>query len=398
LCQQCTKNDTLFVAFAGHGLKFDNIEDSFFCPWDAKPFDDEINTLISLNAVYREMEKSFAKATVLVVDACRDDPVNRRGGRKRGIDGESAPRPPKNVAVFFSCAQNQGAHERDDLKHGLFFHCLLQGLQGDSTDSDGDITLDRLAADVKKAVVQKTRDLKLSPQHPVFIAPEKESIVLVSADSKERVQQNVNAFTLRQQADRYLNETKYDLAIETYTKLLRLRPKDSHAFLNRGLAYSEKGDTTKAIEDYTRAIGADPEFSDAYKRRGDAYSDVEENDRAIADYTKSLSLVKDSDTYRNRGLIYHRKAEYQDAVRDYDSAIKLNPQDGDSYKARGNSRLKLREYEKAVADYSKAIEIDADDAQAYYNRGVARQRLGESESAKRDFDKAYDLDPKLRDR
>src|SRR5206468_767233 len=85
LLGQFRKGDTLIVAFAGHGLKFDGGQDAYFCPQDGKPFQDEAATLVSLGQVYRRLDRAFQGNKVLLVDACRNDPQSR--GAARGLDG-----------------------------------------------------------------------------------------------------------------------------------------------------------------------------------------------------------------------------------------------------------------------------------------------------------------------
>jgi tetratricopeptide (TPR) repeat protein len=47
----------------------------------------------------------------------------------------------------------------------------------------------------------------------------------------------------------------------------------------------------RAIADYTEALRLDPKYTFAYYNRGDAYRYNGDLDRAIADYTEALRLV-----------------------------------------------------------------------------------------------------------
>ena len=99
LAQGHIKNlECLVIALAGHGLQFEDKPDSYFCPPEAKPFADEIKTLVSVTQIYNELEKSLAGVKVLLVDACRDDPTASRGA-SRGVNADTAPRPPRGVAI-----------------------------------------------------------------------------------------------------------------------------------------------------------------------------------------------------------------------------------------------------------------------------------------------------------
>ena len=57
LLQNRTKEDTVLIAFAGHGVQFQNDEESYFCPADARLA--ERSTLVSLAEVYRDRANGF---------------------------------------------------------------------------------------------------------------------------------------------------------------------------------------------------------------------------------------------------------------------------------------------------------------------------------------------------
>jgi hypothetical protein len=144
----CVRHDMILVAFAGHGLQFDTAKDSYFCPRDARPAN--VDTLVSLGDVYRKLDDSGAGIKLLLVDACRDDPLG-----SRGIDGAHVPRPPRGVAALFSCAAGQRAFETPRLGkkgHGVFFHFVLEGLRSQASNEENEITWDRLTEYVKRQV------------------------------------------------------------------------------------------------------------------------------------------------------------------------------------------------------------------------------------------------------
>jgi TPR repeat protein len=143
----CKKGDTVLLAFAGHGLQFEGQPDCYFCPQDARPFKDAADSLLSLGGVYKELERSFAGMKVLLVDACRDDPE-----ATRGVNADTAPRPPLGVAALFSCRAGERAYEHDKLKHGVFFYHVLEGLKSEAHDKQNRVTFAGLAAYVSQEV------------------------------------------------------------------------------------------------------------------------------------------------------------------------------------------------------------------------------------------------------
>ena len=148
--RRCAAGDTVLLAFTGHGVQFDGKKDCFFCPSDGRPFRDEAASLVSLSKVYAELDKSFAGMKVLLVDACRDDPDAGRGAR--GVNADTAPRPPQGVAALFSCRAGERAYESDQLGHGVFFYHVLEALKGGAKDGENEVTFAGLAAYVSRRV------------------------------------------------------------------------------------------------------------------------------------------------------------------------------------------------------------------------------------------------------
>src|SRR5262249_35584965 len=64
-------DDTVVIAFAGHGVQFEGSEESYLCPTDARI--DDRDSLISLSEVYALMANSPAQVKVLLLDCCRND-------------------------------------------------------------------------------------------------------------------------------------------------------------------------------------------------------------------------------------------------------------------------------------------------------------------------------------
>ena len=68
----------------------------------------------------------------------------------------------------------------------------------------------------------------------------------------------------------YAKSGQYQLAIDNYTKCLRIDPDYAHAYYNRGLSYIKSKNYEDAIADFTRAISIDPDHADTYNNRGAA--------------------------------------------------------------------------------------------------------------------------------
>ncbi|MFO0810810.1 MAG: SUMF1/EgtB/PvdO family nonheme iron enzyme [Gemmataceae bacterium] len=150
LLKGTAKGDLVLIGLAGHGLQFDDTDDAFFCPRDARPDPTRTDTLISLATLYRQLnDDSRADAKLLLVDACRNDPL---ASRSAGVEATKLPRPPRNVSALFSCKAGERAYETETHKHGVFFKHVLDGLAGKAADSDDEVTWAGLVNYVSKRV------------------------------------------------------------------------------------------------------------------------------------------------------------------------------------------------------------------------------------------------------
>ncbi|MBX3438933.1 MAG: caspase family protein [Planctomycetaceae bacterium] len=135
-------DDSLIIAFAGHGVQYRD-DESFFCPADSNVNDRE--TLISLKSVYDLLEACPARFKLLLCDACRAKPTTsftRSGGAElNSVYRLQDVQPPGGVAALFSCSPGEFAFEDQALKHGVFFHYVIEGLQG-AADLDNDRSVD----------------------------------------------------------------------------------------------------------------------------------------------------------------------------------------------------------------------------------------------------------------
>ncbi|HEY1375267.1 MAG TPA: caspase family protein [Gemmataceae bacterium] len=183
LLKNRTRADSVIVAFAGHGVEFRDSKDHYFCPMDAALSDRQ--TLVSLTEVYKELERCRAGFRLLLADACRNDPVADHSRRVTAdltsVSRPQTAQPPGGVAALFSCSAGELAFEHDDLKHGVFFHYLIKGLQGDA-DLDGDrtVSLSELDLYVKKRVPDFVRGKYGKDQNPNLVGNTRGLVPVVS--------------------------------------------------------------------------------------------------------------------------------------------------------------------------------------------------------------------------
>jgi tetratricopeptide (TPR) repeat protein len=82
---------------------------------------------------------------------------------------------------------------------------------------------------------------------------------------------------------------QYDKAIEDFTKVIEMDPRNAPAYCARGLALAFKGQFNRSIEDINRSIELNPKIPAAYNVRGMVYAQIG-NPRAIADFQKACDM------------------------------------------------------------------------------------------------------------
>ena len=138
---------------------------------------DKPETMVSLNDVYDELDKRCkAELKLMFVDACRNDPADGKSGPDSRMQSDTMPQihdPPGGIVAFFSCSTGQKSYESDKLKHGIFFHHVIQGLKGGPSDDPiskrGEVTVPLLEDYLTRAVptaVKKDRDDRSLRQVP----------------------------------------------------------------------------------------------------------------------------------------------------------------------------------------------------------------------------------------
>ena len=81
--------DTVLLAFAGHGEQLKKDGKMYFCP--EKCDLDKLETLVGLDEVYSLLKDNPARAKMLIVDACRNDPLAGRAAGSEKLESVTRP-------------------------------------------------------------------------------------------------------------------------------------------------------------------------------------------------------------------------------------------------------------------------------------------------------------------
>jgi hypothetical protein len=164
-----TPGDTVFFFFSGHGVAVDGF--NYILPADMPAVrKGQIATLTGAAIKEEDITAAFlragARVTVIVLDACRNNPFSSSGAK--GIGGEKglAPHePPSGTFTFYAASRGEAALDRlsddDRNPNSVFTRVLLPAL------NRADLDLPALAREVREEVTRLARSASYT-QRPAY--------------------------------------------------------------------------------------------------------------------------------------------------------------------------------------------------------------------------------------
>jgi len=169
----------------------------------------------------------------------------------------------------------------------------------------------------------------------------------------------INKITgLKWRASYYKKEFMYSSAIEDYTSLIFLEPKNYFHYISRGDAYFEFSDYKSALADYDYAIGIDSDSSSGYIQRGKVFRAMDRYADAIRDFTKAIDIKPFGYRYIYRAEVYFDINEYDMALKDANNAIDVSPKSSQAFRCRAKVLKALGDPISAAFDLETANNLD----------------------------------------
>ncbi len=117
------------------------------------------------------------------------------------------------------------------------------------------------------------------------------------------------------------------LAVDYYKGALRVKPRSEEALYGRAMFLQDHNEIDKAIQDYTSIIQLNPKNKNAHFNLGYIhYAYLKVYDQAIKHYTDAITADPEyTEAYYNRGLCYEALGNIAAAKADYQKAIDQRP-------------------------------------------------------------------------
>jgi tetratricopeptide (TPR) repeat protein len=369
-----------FFWYAGHAVQIQ--DENYLLPVDITV--DTVNRVragsFSLNNLIDMLDTAKNKVNVLILDACRDNPLPTagRGGGGRGL--AMIRDVPSDLFVMFSTAPGNKADDgAAGKRNSPFAEAFLKHIKSnepvyqmaiDVTQETLNIT-DQRQRPFQRGSIISEKYYSLNPQGGRSAQPTVQPTPQPAPQPASRPSPTTgNAKEHFDKGNLFYDRDDYDTAILEFNEAIRIDPNYKEAYLYRGISYLEgKNDSDNAIADFTQAIRIDPNYMEVYFARGYIYGVNSENDKAIEDFTQAIRLdPNNSGLYLYRGNIYFIKKDYDKAITDYNQAIRLDPKNASTIIKRGNAYFNKQDYDKAIADYNQAIRLDPKNAK--YKQGL----------------------------
>lgn len=157
--------------------------------------------------------------------------------------------------------------------------------------------------------------------------------------------------------DSALKTGNYDMAIDTYTKLIELDSKRAKPHLERAYCYKAIGDYEKSLEDYQAAIDLDPKKYDGYLGKYALMLDMNMREEASEILSVVSELGGDGDEEKfYQGLIYYYQGNLDESLIQLEDSYSKGFKE--AYYYIGEVYREKKDYQKAAYYYEAYVQED----------------------------------------
>jgi len=144
--------------FAGHGVQIEGINYLLGVDTDVESEDDAKHSSLSLDKVVDAMAKSNAATRIIILDACRTNPWERKWHRSRGVRGLASVYAPKGTIIGFATSPGEVAYDGVG-RNGTYTAALLEHID------TPDCSIETMFKRVRNTVAAASKGKQTSWEH-----------------------------------------------------------------------------------------------------------------------------------------------------------------------------------------------------------------------------------------
>ncbi len=148
----------------------------------------------------------------------------------------------------------------------------------------------------------------------------------------------------------------YTQALNCFDQVLRLKPADIYALVDKGFALHYLGRLEEAIEIYTLVLNKLPNDIEILRKRGKAYRALVQLNEAFTDFNQVLQQnPNDLAALDGVGNIYFRWSQYDRALQIFDRFLTNLPNTPEILLLKAHSLRHLKRFKEAIEVYDNSI-------------------------------------------
>lgn len=226
-----------------------------------------------------------------------------------------------------------------------------------------------------------------------------------SRDEDERLRLSIAALRfgpgptlLEGLGEAYAAKDRWQDAVDSYSRALRMEPQRPDALRRRGYALARLGRTQEAIADLEFARRLEPADEQARKILTDLVEEgvTYHREAPISDALDAAEEDESTDSMDAkavyaRGVAKLKRGDDRGALSDFKAAIRMDPRDIESYRQADRIMSKRGRWNDIIAQWDDFLRLEPNNADGYHERGGAYFNEGDREGAREDLQKACDL-------
>jgi tetratricopeptide (TPR) repeat protein len=157
-----------------------------------------------------------------------------------------------------------------------------------------------------------------------------------------------------------LKKGRLDEAIEHFSEVLRINPRDYTAYNNLGIVLEEQGRISQAVENWNKALEINPDYPFAHYHLGCVLKSQGKYDEAIEHFDKALRANPDwPAAHCGLGAVLQSQGKLDEAARHYIEALRLGAGSEGHYLL-GTVYSQQGKFDMAVIQWTEALKLKPD--------------------------------------